>query len=120
MSELFIIKDLNPSYILISENLYYEVINLYEFIPKKDKLNASKTFIIMQFAELFEFFGCLIYLEIIELKFCELNKNLKKSISQRGEEDLMDAIALDNESVSSKENNNSLISEDGIDLIEIK
>ena len=120
MSELFIIKDLNPSYILISENLYYEVIKLYEFIPKKDKLNASKTFIIMQFAELFEFFGCLIYLEIIELKFCELNKNLKKAISDRSDEDIMESMTVDDESVSSKGNNNSLISEDGIDLIEIK
>ena len=120
MSELFIIKDLNPSYILISENLYYELVKLYEFVQTEDRHNTSKTFIILQFAQLFEFFGCLIYLEIFELKFCELNKNLKKSISQRSEEDFMDAIALDDESVSSKENNNSLISEDGIDLIEIK
>ena len=74
----------------------------------------------MQFAELFEFFGCLIYLEIIELKFCELNKNLKKAISDRSDEDIMESMTVDDESISSKGNNNSLISEDGIDLIEIK
>ena len=31
----------------------------------------------------FDFIGFIIYLEIIELKFCELNKNLKKNIEIR-------------------------------------
>ena len=120
MSELFIIKYLNPSYILISENIYYEVINLYEFLPKDDKKNISDTFIILQIAQLFEFLGCMIYLEIIELRFFGLDKNLKTSITIRSEEDIMFSNNLDNETNSSKLSSVSFNTEDEVNLIELK
>ena len=61
--------------------------------------------------------GFLIYLEIIELNFCNLNYNLKKNIIKRGEKDYIDSIVpqsmpLDDlfednsEEDSSSENNN--------------
>ena len=34
--------------------------------------------------------SCFIYLEIIELKFCNLNKNLRKNISERCEKETID------------------------------
>ena len=37
----------------------------------------------------FQFFSLMVYLEIIELNFCGLNKNTKRNIEQRGKEDLL-------------------------------
>ena len=34
-------------------------------------------------AQIFSFIGTLIYLELIELHFCELDHNLKKNIKER-------------------------------------
>ena len=41
----------------------------------------------------FQFFFLLFYLEIIELKFCGLNKNTKKNIQIRGERELNKSIS---------------------------
>jgi hypothetical protein len=38
-------------------------------------------------AQIFSFIGTLIYLELIELHFCELDHNLKKNIKERATED---------------------------------
>ena len=102
MSELFIIKYLNPSYILISENIYFEIIKLNEYLPGNKESESSKNFIFLQIAQFFEFIGCLIYLEIIELRFCGLNKNIKKNISKRSEQDKFNEMSVDSRSVSSK------------------
>ena len=38
----------------------------------------------------FQFFSLMVYLEIIELNSCGLNKNTKRNIHQRGEEDMLE------------------------------
>ena len=58
------------------------------------------------FCELINF---LIYLEIIELKFCDLDKNLKKNIEKRAALDgITNADNNSNDSDDSDENNNNL------------
>ena len=42
-------------------------------------------FIILQISEITALLGYAIYLEIIELKFCNLDKDLKRNIIERGE-----------------------------------
>lgn len=55
----------------------------------------------------FDFFGYIIYLEILELKFCGLNKNIKKNIIKRAINDVkMDED--DSSSCDSEESEESL------------
>ena len=83
-----IIRYLNPIYILMSDNIYYEFREIFNLIIGKGDTGeggALTKFFITQISELLEFIGCIIYLEIIELRFCELNKDIKRKISERGE-----------------------------------
>ncbi len=49
--------------------------------------------------------SCLIYLEIIELNFFNLNKNIWKNISKRGEKDTIDGL-INSYNIYSSENDN--------------
>jgi len=87
---IFIYKYLNPSYLIFSDNIYYTFSNLinFFFIKKKfDSLSINK-FICSEGADILEFLVLPIYLELIELRFCGLNKNTWKNISLRGESEV--------------------------------
>ena len=84
---IFIYKYLNPSYLLLSDNIYFtfnSLINFF-FIKKKFDSLSIKKFIISESSEIFELLAFLIYLELIELRFCGLNKNIRKNIEKRAE-----------------------------------
>ena len=84
---IFIIKYLNPSYLVLSDNIYFIISMLinFVFITKKFDSLSIKKFIISESSEIFEFFAFLIYLELIELRFCGLNKDIRKNIEKRAE-----------------------------------
>ena len=68
-------------------------------------------FIISEIPELFEFIAFCIYLEIIELRFCGLNKNIRKNIILRGENDSLNIDNIyedDNNSDEEEEKNNEI------------
>ena len=101
----------------MSDNIYFEIIKLnkffYEEISNKQiNSNLFIHFSIIQLAQFFEFIGCLIYLELIELRFCGLNKNLKRVISERSKEDITEYISnrntLDNGVIELNERNSSI------------
>ena len=108
MYELLILKYLNPNYILMSDNIFYEIIKIKDFVlTNRMPFAGIVKFIVLQFAEIFEFIGCTIYLEIIVLNFCNLNKNIKSNIIKRGEKDLHELSVIDessffNESIDSR------------------
>ena len=79
--EMLTIFYLNPFYILFSNNLYYGTRNILSFIfnYKSNPLNIKK-FILDSTCDFLCILAYLIYLEIIECRFCGLNKNLKKSL----------------------------------------
>ena len=105
LSLIFTNKYLSPTHYLITESIYllihtplnYLLNASYDEIKNemnnKEKINIINVYnaIIQTFgtrilkfiAYFFDFIGYIIYLEIIELKFCELNKNLKKNIEKR-------------------------------------
>ena len=87
--ELFIIKYLNPNYILMSDNIYFEIFKVKQYLSfaTQDKKLYKENFYILQIAELVEFIGCLIYLELIELNCFGLNKNTKINIIKRSLEE---------------------------------
>ena len=58
--------------------------------------------------------GFLIYLEIIELRFCKLNYNLRKSIVKRSIDDItqsIDSYSFNEEDEQSEKDTNSKVSE---------
>jgi len=84
---IFIYKYLNPSYLLLSDNIYFTFFSLinFFFIKKKFDSLSIKKFIISESSEIFELLAFLIYLELIELRFCGLNKDIRKNIEKRAE-----------------------------------
>ena len=48
--------------------------------------------------QLFSLLGTIIYLELIELNFCNLNYNLKKNIKIRAKNEALDIYNIDNQS----------------------
>ena len=90
--EILLIYYLNPIYILISDSLYYGGKSLYSFIIKSanekdnEEDNIHLTYDLI--GNLSACFAYLIYVEIIELKFCGLNKNIRKNIRERGDSEI--------------------------------
>ncbi len=76
---IFIIYYLGPNHMLVKYIMEKFYQNIYE------GLHWTSFFIFP-----FQFLSLLVYLEIIELNFCGINKNTKKSISSRALEDTMD------------------------------
>jgi len=68
------------------------VIDCYIIIYKIVNNIIDKTqitqFIFIIISQLFTLIGVLIFLELIELRFCKLDKNIKKNISLRANEDV--------------------------------
>ena len=91
--EILLIFFLNPIYVLISESLYYGIIELLVIILNRN-LKKNKKSILTILADLFSFIGYLIYVEIIELKFCELNKNIRKAIIERGKRETIGSFDI--------------------------
>ena len=79
--EMQIILNLNPNYKLISDCLYFGTTKLLEFTIKGGY--STSKFTLEYIAELLALVGYIIFLEIIELKFCGLDEDLKKNIMER-------------------------------------
>ena len=80
------VKYLEGYNILISDNLYYFINRLIVFIINKanEEYLTVVQFILMESLEIIYIISNLIYIEIIELKFCNLDYDLKKNIGKRG------------------------------------
>ena len=106
--DLSIIKELGVFHLLIPEVIYQFVIDCYIIIYKIANNITDSTqitqFIFISISELFALIGILIYMELIELKFCNLDKNIKRNISKRAFEEL--------ESIESNTPRNSLLDDD--------
>ena len=94
-----IIKELGVFHLLIPEVFYQFMIDCYIIIYKIVSNNIDKTqitqFIFIIISQLFALIGILIYLELIELKFCGLDKNIRKNISLRANEDVEEISETD-------------------------
>jgi len=118
--DILIIKFLTPVHIIFYSSLYYFIIKLIDLFHNKIKTsdfkgNGEMCKYILDFSGNFiAIFGFLIYLEIIELGFCKLNYNLKKSISKRSLDDITQSIDYDGfneEDEQSEKDRNSKSSE---------
>ena len=88
ISNIMIIRYLEPNIIFINSNVVFfiEEIIFYFFVIQRDE--KYKTFIQFILAELKHIFSLIvstIYIEMIELRFCNLDYDLRKNIKSRGE-----------------------------------
>ena len=88
--EILVIYYFNPNYILVRDNLYYGIIRIIFIIVNNKDYQQSISFtqfIILESSEIISVFAYGIYLEIIELRFCGLDRYLKRNIMLRSDED---------------------------------
>ena len=88
---LLIINYLDPFYLMPIDMVYYIIYHTVEFlitISKTNPLNIIR-FIIANLADLIGIICFCVYLEIIELHFYNLDKNIKRNIMLRAEGDLV-------------------------------
>ena len=97
--DLLIIEMLGVFHLLIPEVIYIFVKDIYIIIYKAanniiDNTQITQSIIII-ISHFFTFIGIIIYLEIIELRFCKLNKNTNKNIALRGNEDVEEIVEME-------------------------
>ena len=122
--DILIIQYLTPVHKIFYSSIYYFIIKIIAIFYNKIKTNNffngkdyEKKFYIFLLdilGNIIAIFGFLIYLEIIELKFCKLNYNLKTYISKRSIDDLKQSngyLGFNEEDEQSEKNKNSISSE---------
>ena len=84
--------------ILISKNFYQFLKRIIVLILNKgdEKYLTIRSFIILEIQELIAIISNMIYIETIELRFLNLDYELKKSIKKRGEKEVELALAGEN------------------------
>ena len=120
---ILIIKYLTPVHIIFYGSILYFIIKIIALIYNKiitssyifnrsEKLYFIK-YILDIFGNFIAIFGFLIYLELIELRFCKLNYKLRITISKRSIDDINQSTGYEgfNEEDEQSEKENSKISE---------
>ena len=113
VSCLIVLRYNEPFSVLIYRFFYYSLTRLIKFIVNKgdEQYLRHDKFILLEFEQIIAIISGLIYIEVIELKFCGLDYELKKNIDKRGSQDIIKVFSLkdidsDNEFVELQENNN--------------
>jgi len=115
--EILVIYFFNPYFILLRDNIYYFGIRLVFIIFNyKDyqKYISLTQFLILELSELLSIFAFGIYLEIIELRFCGLDRYLKRNSIKRSEEENNDN--KDNKLITSMSSENEYYEENNSEM----
>ena len=96
ISRLMLVRYTDPNNILVYKNFYYFVKRIIEIIINGgDEQNITYIqFFILELEELISVVSNLVYIELLELKFCRLDYELKKNIDKRGNEDFLEIFDL--------------------------
>ena len=92
------IQNLNPIFKIFSYPLIYaleKIIVIYKIADNEKVKYSNLRYFLDFFSDITAFIGFLIYLEIIELNFCNMNKNIRQNIVKRSEADLLQEYELD-------------------------
>lgn len=84
---VMIIRHLDPNYILIIENFFCFIRGIIRIIANKanQEYLTNIQFFLTEIQEFIYIISNMIYIEIIELKFCNLDYDLKKNIGKRSD-----------------------------------
>lgn len=120
--EILTIYYLNPFYVLMTNNVYYIISEFITFMLNlsSDGLIITQ-FLLAQLTEFFAILGYMIYLEIIELNFCGLNQNLRKTIIKKGDEEfkMLSLAQLSGIDIEDEENEDEVNESNNKDLKKI-
>ena len=107
-SEIMMISHFDPNIILISRNFFYFIQRIIQFwVNKADEQYLTHIqFIILELEEFISLVSNMIYLEIIELRFCNLNYDTKRLIQERMD---LDFNIMEDEEESNNRNNSCSI-----------
>ena len=98
ISNIMMIKYLDPNLILINKNITYfieELIHYFFIIQQSEKDMTLAHFFLKELKQLISIISNIIYIEIIELKFCNLDHDLKKSIIIRSDDEYASIFDID-------------------------
>ena len=86
ISKLMMVTYIDPNNILIYQYFYYFLKRAIQFIVNEgdEKYLTKLQFYIVELEEIISIIANMIYIEVIELKFCKLDYELKKNIALRG------------------------------------
>ena len=89
-SQLLLIKNFDPYMLLVCSNFYFFTQRLIEFVVNRgeEKYLTKIQFILYEVEELVSIFANLIYMEIIELRFCNFDYDTKNQIQLRADLEL--------------------------------
>ena len=102
ISKLMMVTYIDPNNILIYQYFYYFLKRAIQFIVNEgdEKYLTKLQFYIVELEEIISIIANMIYIEVIELKFCKLDYELKKNIALRGRNDTKSSeynLFLDND-----------------------
>ena len=106
---IMIIRHLDPNYILIIENLFCFIRGIIRIIVNKanQEYLTNIQFFLTELQEFIYIISNMIYIEIIELRFCNLDYDLKKNIKKRSDSEYLNCGQdLDKNDDEEEENNN--------------
>ena len=113
-SQIMILKHLDIFILLVNVSFNYFIGRLIVFIINKgeEKYMTLSLFILLELEEIISIIAYSIYMELIELKFCKLDYDLKKNIQNRGNSDFgglfLDKDNEEKEDLEKEECNQSL------------
>ena len=104
ISRLMMVRYSDPNNILIYRYFYFFLARLISFILNKgdEQYMVHSKFILMELEQLIGMISSLIYIELLELKFCGLDYELKKNIDKRGSQDIIKGYEIDTEADNDK------------------
>ena len=98
ISRLMMVRYTDPTNILIYRYFYFFIKKLIQFIINEgdEEYSTYTKFILRELEDLLGIISSLIFNELLELKFCGLDYELKKNIDRRGTEDIIQSFEFDN------------------------
>jgi len=118
ISNIMIIRYLEPNIILINSNVVHfieEIIIYFTIIRRDDEYKTFSQFIFTELKQIFSLIGNMIYIELIELRFCNLDYDLRKNIKARGERESSLGPIYEEGENEKESNKNDLVINDNLD-----
>ena len=112
VSRLMMVRYTDPNNILIYKNIYYFIKRIIVIIINEgdEQYITYIQFFILEIEELVSIISNMIYIEIIQLKFCKFDYELKKNIIDRGRTDSENLERLNNILINYEIENSSELS----------
>jgi hypothetical protein len=104
---IVMIRQFDPNMLLVSDNFYYYTRRLIRFIINggDEQYLTFNQFAICETEEVISIFANLVYMEIIELRFCKLDYDLKRNIEKRASMETISSLIEDSDSDESEDEN---------------